>query len=419
MNGKYPVHRLSPAVLFICAPSMAAEDSSFLNDATATLQLRNYYFQRNHLDIRGTEKPKTEEWAQGFIFNFKSGYTPGTIGFGVDLLGTLGVKLDSGAGRVGSGLLPITDDGEPADEYSRLGPTLKARLSRTELRIGELQPDIPVLAFSDIRLLPPSFQGVSISSEEIAGLTLQGGHLRSTSLRNEAGDERLIAMLGYIPQRQASSDAFNYLGGDYRFNADKTVLSGWYAQLEDIYRQSYVAIKHKENIGTWTLAATLGLYDAVEDGDQLIGNVDNRALHGMLSAGSSGHTLSLGYQNMSGATAFPRVFANIAPLSNELPTYDFSSADEVSYQLRYDYNFAAAGIPGLLFTARYVTGDNVTTGRGYEGKDTERDLDLSYVFQSGALEGLGVRLRNAVARSNYRTDIDEYRVVFSYSWKLL
>src|SRR5690606_41423362 len=130
-------------------------------------------------------------------------------------------------------------------------------------------------------------------------------------------------------------------------------------------------------------------------------------------------SLSLVYQNMSRATAFPRVFANIAPLSNELPTYDFSSADEVSYQLRYDYNFAAAGIPGLLFTARYVTGDNVTTGRGYEGKDTERDLDLSYVFQSGALEGLGVRLRNAVARSNYRTDIDEYRVVFSYSWKLL
>ncbi|ANI14709.1 porin [Pseudomonas citronellolis] len=416
MNARYPA---LPVLLCICSPGMAADDPDFLKDASATLQTRNYYFQRNHADIRGTEKPKAEEWAQGFILAFKSGYTPGLIGFGVDLTGTLGIKLDSGPGRVGSGLLPIQDDGDPADEYSRLGPTLKARLSKTELRIGELQPDIPVLAFSDIRLLPPSFQGVSLSSEEIAGLKLQGGHIRSTSLRNEAGDEKLLAMLGHIPQRNASSDAFNYLGGDYQFDNGHTLVSGWYAQLKDIYRQSYVGMKHKATLGPWSLAANLGLYDSIEDGEHLIGNVDNRALHGMLSAGRTGHTLSLGYQRMFGETAFPRVFANIAPLSNELPTYDFSYTDETSYQLRYDYDFAAAGVPGLAFTARYVTGNNVSTGLGYGGKDTERDLDLFYVVQSGTLKGFSIRLRDAAARSNYRTDIDEYRVVLSYTWKLL
>ena len=64
-------------------------------------------------------------------------------------------------------------------------------------------------------------------------------------------------------------------------------------------------------------------------------------------------------------------------------------------------------------------GNNVETGRGYEGKDSERDIDMSYVFQSGPVKGLGIRLRDAVARSNCRTDIDEYRVVLSYTWKLL
>ena len=122
---------------------------------------------------------------------------------------------------------------------------------------------------------------------------------------------------------------------------------------------------------------------------------------------------------MYGDTAFPRVFANIAPLANELPTDDFSSQDEVSYQVRYDYDFAAVGVPGLLFSTRYVVGTNVETGRGYEGKDSERDIDMSYVFQSGPVKGFGIRLRDAVARSNYRTDIDEYRVVLSYTWKLL
>ncbi|MEB0184140.1 OprD family outer membrane porin, partial [Pseudomonas sp. Bout1] len=89
-----------PALLYFCAPGLAwAEDSDFFKDSTATLQARNYFFQRNYLDIRGTEKPKAEEWAQGFILNFKSGYTPGTVGFGIDAVATLGLKLDSGRGR--------------------------------------------------------------------------------------------------------------------------------------------------------------------------------------------------------------------------------------------------------------------------------------------------------------------------------
>ena len=41
---------------------------------------------------------------QGFILNYQSGFTQGTVGFGVDALGLLGVRLDGG-GRAGkSGL---------------------------------------------------------------------------------------------------------------------------------------------------------------------------------------------------------------------------------------------------------------------------------------------------------------------------
>ncbi|WP_234306422.1 OprD family outer membrane porin, partial [Pseudomonas aeruginosa] len=43
-----------------------------------------------------------------------SGYTEGTLGVGLDLLGKLGVRLDSGAGRSGTGLLPLRDDGSAA-----------------------------------------------------------------------------------------------------------------------------------------------------------------------------------------------------------------------------------------------------------------------------------------------------------------
>ncbi|MDY7533050.1 OprD family porin [Pseudomonas sp. Bout1] len=397
-----------------------AAEGGFFADSTATLQARNYYFSRDFSDIVGANKQsKAEEWGQGFILTYKSGYTPGPVGFGLDALGTLGLKLDSSPDRTNTGLLPVKGDGSAPDDYSRLGLTFKARFSKTELKVGELQPNLPVLAFSDIRLLPPSYQGVSVSSGEIAGLTVQAGHLTTTSLRNEAGDEKMIAMLGHVPQRGAESDAFNYLGGDYAFNTNRTSVSYWHGQLKDIYSQDFIGLKHSQPMGDWVLGANLGYYDAREDGDKLLGKIDNQAFFSLLSAKHGGHIFYVGYQAMYGDSAFPRVFANITPLGNEVPTYEFAYTDERSWQVRYDYDFVALGIPGLTSTVRYITGNNVTTGAGYEGRDRERDLDIGYVVQSGTLSGLGIRVRNVMARSNYRSDIDENRLILSYTWKLL
>ncbi|MGH8389624.1 MAG: OprD family porin [Pseudomonas sp.] len=411
---------LSLAVASSFSTGATAAEKGFIEDTTATLQARNYYFSRDYSDIVGAnQQSKAEEWAQGFILNVKSGYTPGPIGFGVDVIGLLGVKLDSSPDRVNTGLLPVGSDGRAPDDYSRLEGALKMRYSKTELKVGELQPNLPVLVFSDIRLLPPSYQGASIASNEINGLTVQGGHLSSTSLRNEAGDEKMQAMLGHVPQRQVSSDGFNFAGGDYVFNEKRTSVSAWYGQLEDIYNQRFLGLKHSEPVSDWILGANLGYFDSREDGEKLLGNIDNQAFFSLLSAKRGGHTFYVGYQAMYGDTAFPRVFANISPLGNEVPTYEFAFTDERSWQARYDYDFAALGVPGLTSTVRYISGNNVDTGKGYEGKDRERDLDIGYVLQSGSLKGLGIRVRNAMARSNYRSDIDENRLILSYTWTLL
>src|SRR5690606_14224586 len=228
------------------------------------------------------------------------------------------------------------------------------------------------------------------------------------------------AKLGHVPQLagNAETDRFNYAGADYAFNDKRTSAGVWYAQLEDIYNQRFYSLKHSEPVGDWVLGANLGFYDSKEDGKRLLGDIDNRALFTLLSAKRGGHTFSVGYQAMFGDDAFPRVFNNITPLGNEVPTYEFAGADERSWQVRHDFDFAAVGIPGLVSTLRYIRGDNVDTGAGFEGKEWERDLDLGYTFQSDWLSGLGIRMRNVVARSNYRSDIDENRLIFNYTWKL-
>jgi hypothetical protein len=65
-----------------------------------------------------------------------------------------------------------------------------------------------------------------------------------------------------------------------------------------------------------------------------------------------------------------------------------------------------------------VSGDNVERAAGGEGKEWERNMDIGYVIQSGALKNLGVKWRNATVRSNFGNDLDENRLIVSYTLPL-
>lgn len=85
-NNKKVINRLITMVL--CMGAVIAKADGFAEDSKATLQMTNYYFNRDLRD--GTVQSKKEEWAQGFIFDFRSGYTSGPVGFGLDTMGMLG-----------------------------------------------------------------------------------------------------------------------------------------------------------------------------------------------------------------------------------------------------------------------------------------------------------------------------------------
>lgn len=152
--------------------------------------MKNYYFNRDYREDAG--QSKREEWAQGFILNLKSGFTEGTVGLGVDVVGMLGLKLDSSPDRSGSGLLSRDNDAAPGktelprrahDEYSKYGVTGKVRVAQSELRSGYLLPDLPTLQPNTSRLFPQTFRGTQVTSTDIAGLALIGGQIDQTKQR--------------------------------------------------------------------------------------------------------------------------------------------------------------------------------------------------------------------------------------------
>ncbi|MCY1561461.1 Porin-like protein NicP [compost metagenome] len=69
-------------------------------------------------------------------------------------------------------------------------------------------------------------------------------------------------------------------------------------------------------------------------------------------------------------------------------------------------------------TVTYLSGDNIDNAAS-DRKEWERDFRLDYTLQQGALKGLGISWRNASFRSNVATNLDENRLIVSYSLPLL
>ncbi|MDH1257592.1 MULTISPECIES: OprD family porin [Pseudomonas] len=416
----FPVPYALPAVIALAIAGLAlpasAEESGFVEGAKVNLNLRNFYINRNFTNPTKTQG-KAEEWTQSFILDAKSGFTQGTVGFGMDILGLYSIKLDGGKGTGGTQLLPLDHDGRPADNFGRTNVAFKAKLSQTEVKVGEWMPVLPILRSDDGRSLPQTFRGGQITSKEIAGLTLYGGQFRANSPR----DDSSMSDMSMTGKAAFTSDRFNFQGGEFLFNDKRTQIGLWNAQLKDIYSQQYLNVLHSQPLGDWTLGANLGFFYGKEDGSARAGDLDNKTWYGMFSAKYGGNTFYLGLQKLTGDSAWMRVNGTSGgTLANDSYNASYDNAQERSWQLRHDYNFAAMGIPGLTLMNRYISGDNVHTGTITDGKEWGRESELGYTVQSGTLKDLNVRWRNSTMRRDFsNNEFDENRLIVSYPISLL
>ena len=172
------------------------ESKGFIEDSQLNVKTRMLYFSRdarnNDRDpVTGDRQSRTEETGLGFLGTFESGFTQGAVGFGVDAIGMLGLKLDSGKGRAGTGLFPEGSDGRSQDDYSEAGGAVKMRFSNTVLKYGNQFTALPVFATDDSRLLPEVAEGALITSDEIEGLTLHAGHFTGMNAQAQTSRDSL------------------------------------------------------------------------------------------------------------------------------------------------------------------------------------------------------------------------------------
>jgi hypothetical protein len=435
---------LALAVAAVVQLPLDAQAEGFIDDSKANLELRNIYFNQDNRS--GSAAPsKLEEWGQGFILNFNSGYTQGPVGFGVDALGMLGIRLDSGRGTHGNPnsvnqggfVFPTDSDGRAVSDFSSLGLTGKMRIAKTELKVGTLKPKLPVVVYNDGRLLPETFEGWQVTSRDFDNFTLIGGRLSGVKSRNSSNNEDL-AIGGAGGAAGQRSNQFYYAGVDYNLRPN-LLMQYYYGELENFYQQHFVGLVHTLALPSGSLKSDLRFFDSSSSGRNgnaagraegyrssgyhNNGEVDNQVLAGLFTYSLGGHSVSLGYQHLNGSSDFP--FLNQGDGSATYLITDrqtgarFQRAGESTWVAQYGYNFASVGVPGLTSQVTYQRGDNIKSDQG-EQHEWERDVALTYAFQSSALKGFAVSWRNAMLRSTVATqrDLDENRLYLTYTREL-
>ena len=423
--------QLATAAPFV---SDQAEAKGIVEDSTLNLLVRNYYFNRDNKDGKSDQK----DWSQGIWGNFSSGYTQGLIGVGVDAYGYLAIKLDGGDGTAGSGNLSLNDQGENNDSQGKAGGAVKFRVSKTELKVGEMQPSTaPVFAVGGSRILPQTASGIQLQSSEIKDLDLEGGHFYSATSQNaNASDGGLYATYAGV-----EANSIDYIGGKYGITENLS-MSLYGAQLEDIWNQYYANLNLTIPMGgDQSLNLDGNIYNTKDTGDAKVGDISNTtfslaAAYSFLKA----HTVTVAFQKVNGDTPFDYIGVgdnnkggDSIFLANSIQYSDFNAPNEKSAQVRYDLKMAEYGVPGLSFMTRYVKGwdidgTNTPAGSAYagmygeDGKHNETNFEAKYVVQNGPAKDLSFRIRQAWHFANSdqgEGDIKEFRLIVDYPLSVL
>ncbi|WP_415766705.1 OprD family porin [Pseudomonas sp. ZB1P45] len=422
--------------LAVAAPFVSdqAEAKGFVEDSKLDLLVRNYYYNRNKKDGAVDDK----DWTQGIQGMFSSGYTQGLIGVGVEAWGQLAIKLDGSDKYGGTGNMPVGNDGEVENNQGKAGAAAKFRISKTELKVGDMQPSTsPVFAVGGSRILHQTASGIQLQSSEVKDLDLEAGHFYSaTSQDRNARDGDLWATYAGV-----KANSIDYFGGKYGVT-DNLSFSLYGAKLEDVWNQYYANANYTLPLGgDQSLNFDGNYYNTKDTGNAKAGEISNNA-YSLAAAFSflKAHTLTLGFQKVNGDTPFDYIGVgknnrggDSIFLANSIQYSDFNAPGEKSVQARYDLKMAEYGVPGLSFMTRYVKGwdidgTNTPAGSPYaglygaDGKHHETNVEVKYVVQSGPAKDLSFRIRQAWHSANAdegEGDISEFRLITDYPLNIL
>jgi hypothetical protein len=418
------------------------EAKGFIDGQSLSGSTRNWYareratraplFKYYKSDGTRHDSHSRDNWLQGTILNYSSGFTQGTVGFAVEAAGYNAIALEQGRAAVaGPNNRTLThSDGDPIGQWSKMGlANLKARVSNTTLTVGRQSVDTPMIAYIGNRALPSSFQGAFLHSAEFDNLSFDLGTFDRVSPRTEQSLSKFRSEYGAagVETDRASTAGVNY-------QPLKSLTTSLYAtKVDDFWNQYYFGASHVlGDSAVLSLTTGLNYYKTQEEGKALIGDIDNDTYSLSFGLTHQAHTLTFSYQEVNGNEYFDYLHeTNGIYLANSLLS-DFNGPNEKSLQISYVLNMAPYGVPGLKFNLYNARGWGIDgthyRGTAYDvnGLDGETHYEwgigTSYAVQSGPLKDTSIRATYTAHRaSKAQADgsLDEFRVVTTIPFNIL
>ncbi len=115
-----------------------------------------------------------------------------------------------------------------------------------------------------------------------------------------------------------------------------------------MWDQYYLGLTHRAgDKSRLALKTTFNYYHTRDQGQQRLGYIDNDAFSLALTGSHQAHSLTLAWQQVFGNEYFDYIWESTGNyMANSLYS-DYNGPNEKSWQLRYDLDLAAYGVPGL------------------------------------------------------------------------
>lgn len=442
-TGNLALFTVGSLAAAVSGSQVHAQEQGFVQDSSLTLNTRQWYSHEvGHKDTffklqtpDGVRQLRDRAaWLQGIRLDFVSGFTQGPVQFGLDLSTFSAVALERSreAAAGGSNRLLVNQDGDVVDDWSKLGITaLKFKVADTLLKVGRQQVRTPMMSYTDTRTLPSSFDGVSLESHDIDGLTIKSGYFDKGSPRTGAGSQDLTPTYG---SPLVTSDFNAYAGADYVSSAGWRS-SAYVSRFDDIWNREYLGLGRKTNWVPVNIDLQLDAYNTRSSGREIGGKIDQQAYGLSITPQWRNHSLKIGLQQIKGDEYFDYPFeSNAINLPNTMMSF-FNGPNERSVGVFYTNDWVAYGLPGLKTTLWYIKGMGID-GSHYDGGPNgiynsvlkqrgeshyEVGANASYTVQSGTFKNISLITSYSSHRaSEYQLEgnIDELRLIINVPIKV-
>jgi len=263
--------------------------------------------------------------------------------------------------------------------------------------------------------LPITYRGLSVVNRSISNTEIHGYYLTDISTPNS--DEFVDI------SRNVNSDADSnplLIGGiKYSLPSETYILDaqGWGYHVNDFINMSYMKVNMGKKFGPWTANIAPSYLTQKSAGDEIRGDFDTHQYGAMAGIEGYGFNASLYYSKTGDDNLF-RGWGH----SSVVPAQFLVSerAEETAYMAYAGYAFDAIGIPGLYAAITYASFDTPDSGTNASSDADEIDYNVMYDFNDsvlgGALNGLHLEVRYADIDFDTNPDMTELHVLAIYSF---